>query len=325
MAKAFNLMTLLEGLGVTALTSPELTGEWESKLGSMERGELSRKQFMAEIAQMTEDMVAKAKNFEHDTIPGDFGTLTTPCPKCGGVMKETYKKFQCGSCDYGLWKTVAGRQFEGAEIETLIKERQVGPLNGFRNKMGRPFAALIKLNDEHQPAFDFGNSDDSSTEPVDFSGVSSVGACPKCKANVYPYVTSYVCEKSVGPEKSCTFRSGQIILQQPVDNEQMSKLLTAGKTDLLKEFVSSRTRRKFSAFLALDKDGKVVFEFEPRPVKAGAETKDKAAPKKTTGKAAAEDEAKAVKKVAAKKPAAKKPAAKKPVAKKATAKKPAAK
>jgi DNA topoisomerase-3 len=99
MAKAFNLMTLLEGLGVTALTSPELTGEWESKLGSMERGELSRKQFMAEIAQMTEDMVAKAKNFEHDTIPGDFGTLTTPCPKCGGVMKETYKKFQCGSCE----------------------------------------------------------------------------------------------------------------------------------------------------------------------------------------------------------------------------------
>ena len=325
MAKAFNLMTLLEGLGVTALTSPELTGEWESKLGSMERGELSRKQFMAEIAQMTEDMVAKAKNFEHDTIPGDFGTLTTPCPKCGGVMKETYKKFQCGSCDYGLWKTVAGRQFEGAEIETLIKERRVGPLNGFRNKMGRPFAALIKLNDEHQPAFDFGNSDDSSTEPVDFSGVSSVGACPKCKANVYPYVTSYVCEKSVGPEKSCTFRSGQIILQQPVDNEQMSKLLTAGKTDLLKEFVSSRTRRKFSAFLALDKDGKVVFEFEPRPVKAGATAKDKAAPKKTTGKAAAEDEAKAVKKVAAKKPAAKKLAAKKPVAKKAAAKKPAAK
>ncbi len=104
MAKAFNLMTLLEGLGVTALTSPELTGEWESKLASMERGELSRQQFMAEIAQMTEDMVAKAKNFEHDTIPGDFGTLTTPCPKCGGVMKETYKKFQCGSCDYGRWR-----------------------------------------------------------------------------------------------------------------------------------------------------------------------------------------------------------------------------
>ena len=316
MAKAFNLMTLLNGLGVTALTSPELTGEWESKLGSMERGELSRKQFMAEIAQMTEDMVAKAKNYEHDTIPGDFGTLTTPCPKCGGVVKETYKKFQCGSCDYGLWKTVAGRQFEPAEIETLIKERQVGPLNGFRNKMGRPFAALVKLNDEHQPAFDFGQSDDASSEPVDFSGVASVGKCPKCAANVYPYVTSYVCEKSVGPEKSCTFRSGQIILQQPIDTEQMSKLLTSGKTDLLKEFVSARTRRKFSAFLALGKDGKVGFEFEPRPEK-------KAATKAPAKAKATGDAAEPVKKAAAKKPAAKK-AANAP-AKKTAAKKPAAK
>ena len=183
--------------------------------------------------------------------------------------------------------------------------------------MGRPFAALIKLNDEHQPAFDFGNSDDSSTEPVDFSGVTSVGKCPKCAANVYPYVTSYVCEKSVGPDKTCTFRSGQIILQQPIDTEQMSKLLTAGKTDLLKEFVSSRTRRKFSAFLALDKDGKVSFEFEPRPVKAGAAAKAKAAPKKATVKEADSEEAQPAKKAAAKKPAAKKAAAKKPAAKSA--------
>jgi DNA topoisomerase III len=30
-------------------------------------------------------------------------------------------------------------------------------------------------------------------------------------------------------------------------------------------FVSARTKRKFSAFLVRDKDGKVGFEFEPRP------------------------------------------------------------
>jgi DNA topoisomerase-3 len=129
---------------------------------------------------------------------------------------------------------------------------------------------------------------------------------------VYPYVTSYVCEKSVGPEKNCTFRSGQIILQQPIDAEQMSKLLSNGKTDLLKEFVSARTRRKFSAFLALDKDGKVGFEFEPRPVKAGAAAK---------AKAADSDSETPEKKPAAKKPAAKKAAAKKPAAKKPAAKK----
>jgi hypothetical protein len=82
--------------------------------------------------------------------------LTAPCPRCGGQIRETYKKFQCGNCDYALWKIVAGRQFEPAEIDTLLTEGQIGPLTGFRNKMGRTFAAAIKLNDKMEPEFDFG-------------------------------------------------------------------------------------------------------------------------------------------------------------------------
>ncbi|MFX8067534.1 hypothetical protein ABTK78_20840, partial [Acinetobacter baumannii] len=77
-------MTLLRGLEVEDLTKPELTGDWESKLAAMEKGKLKREQFMAEIAAMTEKMVAKAKGYDRDTIPGDYATLKTPCPKCGG-------------------------------------------------------------------------------------------------------------------------------------------------------------------------------------------------------------------------------------------------
>ena len=84
---------------------------------------------------------------------------------------------------------------------------------------------------------------------------------------------AYVCEKSVGPEKSCDFRSGKVILQQAVEPEQMQKLLTTGRTDLLKDFVSSRTRRKFSAYLVRGADGKVGFEFEKREPKPKATAK----------------------------------------------------
>ncbi len=264
-AKGFSLMTLLNGLGVTELTQPELTGEWEWKLGRIEKGEFTRAEFMREIAEMTRHIVERAKTFDSDTIPGDFGVLTAPCPRCGGQIRETYKKFQCGGCDYSLWKIVAGRQFEPAEIDTLITEGQIGPLTGFRNKMGRTFAAAIKLNDNKEPEFDFGQdkADAADAEPVDFSGQQSLGKCPKCAAGVYDHGTSYVCEKSVGPAKTCDFRSGKIILQQPIDAAQMQKLLADGKTDLLKEFVSNRTRRKFSAYL-VDKDGKVGFEFEKK-------------------------------------------------------------
>ncbi|WP_153111167.1 DNA topoisomerase III [Propionivibrio limicola] len=298
-AKAFTLMTLLNGLGIPELTAPELTGEWEHKLARMERGELSRDAFMKEIAAMTQHIVDRAKTFDSDTIPGDFGELTTPCPKCGGKVKETYKKFQCQACDFALWKIVAGRQYEAAEIEQLLSERKIGPLTGFRNKMGRPFNAIIKLNAELQPEFDFGQGsvgEDGQAEEVDFSGQPSLGACPKCGARVFEHGMAYVCEKSVGPEKSCDFRSGKVILQQPITPEQMTKLLNEGRTDLLKEFISSRTRRKFSAFLVRGTDGKVGFEFEKREAKAkpaakskkAADGKTEAAPaKKTTRKKAA--------------------------------------
>ncbi|THF64542.1 DNA topoisomerase III [Pseudothauera nasutitermitis] len=273
-AKAFSLITLLKGLGVSALTSPELTGGWEYKLARMERGELSREAFMAEIAEMAREVVERAKRFESDTVPGDFITLKTPCPKCGGTVKENYKKFACQACDWSTWKIVAGRQFEYDEIETLLRTGKVGPLTGFRNKMGRLFNAEIVLNDEKQPTFDFGQpKDDENAEEVDFSGQESLGPCPKCGGGVFEHGMAYVCGKSVGPAKSCDFRSGKIILQQPIERAQMSKLLAEGKTDLLRGFVSARTRRKFSAFLVRGTDGKVGFEFEAKTPKAGAADK----------------------------------------------------
>ncbi len=269
-AKAFSLITLLRGLGVTELASPELTGEWEYKLAQMERGKLSRDEFMGHITALAQDIVDRAKRYESDTVPGDFSTLKTPCPKCGGEVKENYKKFACQSCDWSAWKIVAGRQFEVEEMETLLRDGKAGPLTGFRNKMGRPFDAEIRLNDDKLPEFDFGQPrEGEEAEPVDFSDRESLGKCPKCGASVFEHGNAYLCERSVGPAKSCDFRSGQVILQQPVERAQMEKLLAEGKTDLLTGFVSARTRRKFSAFLVRDKDGKVGFEFEPRAPKDG--------------------------------------------------------
>ena len=157
MAKAFSLITLLRGLEIPQLCSPELTGEWEFKLNLMARGKMKRDEFMQEIAAATRDIVAKAKLHESDTVPGDYGKLNVPCPKCGGEILENYKKFQCQKCDFALWKIVASRQLEISEVEELITKGVVGPLQGFRSKQGFPFAAIIKMNAEFKPEFDFGN------------------------------------------------------------------------------------------------------------------------------------------------------------------------
>jgi DNA topoisomerase-3 len=90
---------------------------------------------------------------------------------------------------------------------------------------------------------------------------------------------AYVCEKAVGTARTCDFRSGKVILQQPVDRAQMTRLLTTGRTDLLTGFISARTRRKFSAFLVRGADGKVGFEFEKKEARkpaAGGKEKEKA-------------------------------------------------
>ena len=67
---------------------------------------MSREEFMQEIAAMTQHIVDRAKSYDSDTIPGDFGGSACPVPGSGGgKIKETYKKFQCQSCDYGLGRS----------------------------------------------------------------------------------------------------------------------------------------------------------------------------------------------------------------------------
>ena len=326
-AKAFQLMTLLRGLDVTELTAPELTGEWEHKLSLMEKGAMSREAFMREIAQMTQIIVKRAKEYDSDTIPGDYATLATPCPNCGGRVRENYRRFACvgektpgdTGCGFSISKIPGGRQFETPEVEQFLQNREIGPLQGFRSKMGRPFAAILKIvpDDETKNLkleFDFGQSnDDENSEPVDFGGQESLGKCPKSGGDVYELGLSYVCEHAINPPKTCDFKTGKIILQQEVGPDQVRKLLETGRTDLLPGFKSSRTNRFFKAFLVWDAaKGKVGFEFEPR--KPGAKT----APVKVA-KAGPADDAVAVLPVAKKVPAKKKTPARKTASKKSAA------
>jgi DNA topoisomerase-3 len=342
-AKAFQLMTLLRGLGVEDLTKPELTGNWEYQLAEMEKGHLGRDTFMRSIAEMAERIVKKAKEYDRDTIPGDYATLATPCPNCGGVVKENYRRYTCtgkasasgpsgaagdgNGCGFSISKIPGGRAFELAEVETFLRDKRIGPLEGFRSKAGWPFTAEIKLvrddeSDNWKLEFDFGEDarrEGESGEPVDFGEQEPLGKCPKTQGNVYEFGSNYVCEHSVGPQPSCDFKSGKVILQQPVAREQMTKLLTSGATDLLDGFVSNKTRRKFKARLQWDaKEGKVVFAFEPRPERRPAAKK--AAPS-TAAKQASANESSANAASATKSPPAKAPTTKATAVKRVVAKK----
>jgi len=202
------------------------------------------------------------------------------------VVKENYRRYTCtgksgdeAGCGFSFGKTPAGRTFELAEVEQFLRDKKIGPLEGFRSKAGWPFTAEIalKYSDEDKNwklEFDFGDdkAGEETGELVDFSGSESLGKCPKCGSPVHEHGSNYVCEKAVPtlaqPTPSCDFKTGKIILQQVVSREQAFKLLETGKTDLLDKFISNKTRRSFKAFLAWNAEaGKVGFEFEPRTSK----------------------------------------------------------
>src|SRR5262245_39275252 len=160
--KAFSLLFALKHFGVSEITSPELTGDWEYKLKLMESAKLPRAEFMEHIEQVTRDLVERIRKGE---IPEDaFATVEVPCPKCGGVVQENYRKFQCQKCDFSVWKVTASREWSPEEVAELISKRYIGPLTGFRSRMGKPFSAGVKLTDEFRTEFDFGQAANDSTE-----------------------------------------------------------------------------------------------------------------------------------------------------------------
>jgi len=232
------------------------------------------------VRQLAIRRLARLKELK--LVPKNNAMLSTPCPKCAGVVKEGVDSFACvgvngeASCGFTFKKEYAERHFSVAEAEVLLRDHKIGPLPGFRSKAGFYFTSsmVMKLDEKsgaYKVVFDFGKDkkEEGEASEVDFSGQQSLGACPKCAAEVYERGSNYVCVNSVptakNPEASCDFKTGSNVLQQPISHEQVRKLLSTGRTDLLDGFLSSRTQRKFKAMLVWDaKAGKVNFEFESK-------------------------------------------------------------
>ena len=288
-AKGIKLITALREIKIEALSSPELTGEWEYKLKQIEAGKFQRDAFMEEIRNLVANVIKKIKDaaghMNSESMSGNFKDLEAKCPKCGSTagFKETFKAYDCknAECKLVVWKTVSSRELEPEEVRTLLDTGSVGPLKGFKSKMGRPFEAKLALSEgtEWKTTFDFGDGGVRNNEPFNKEAATLiVETCPVCeKGGIYDAGNAYACEHGLGPEKKCAFRMGKMILQREISPDDVRKICAEGKTSLLTKFISKKGR-PFNAFLVLDKkSGKVGFEFEERKPKA---------PKKSAAKAA---------------------------------------
>jgi len=267
--KAKTLLRLLRALEIHELTRAELTGEWEQKLKLIESAEFSSDEFMRHIRAMTGEIVTAAQGCDVDQIDGQYVTLDAPCPKCGGAgtVRENYRKYVCGSggCDFFIWKSMAARELAPAEAEALLRDKRVGPLDGFRSRTGAEFSAELIIKNDTTVTFDF--DDDAADDTVDPANCERVGECPKCRAAVVDTGKKYACANAVGDKPACDFTVGRQILSRAIEPAEARQMLADGKSALLQGFVSKRNKRQFAAYLTLDlagKTGKLGFEFEPR-------------------------------------------------------------
>ncbi|MEA2377158.1 MAG: topoisomerase, partial [Thermoleophilaceae bacterium] len=156
--KGIQVIRLLNG---HQLTSPELTGNWEHRLGRIEQGEDSRQAFMRDIAKFTEETVQELDKLKVVQIER---AKLGPCPICGREISENRKGFSCWSrddpgCGFVIWKKKAGKSLPVAVAKELIASlkdsrergedpgvgRTEKPVTGFRGRSGRTFRAKLRL------------------------------------------------------------------------------------------------------------------------------------------------------------------------------------
>lgn len=276
-ARAESLIRFLDALAIDALTSPSMTGEWEQKLRLIERKQLSRKTFMDGICAMTTQIVDKARNFVEEEV--ESHEVDIPNPIDGSKLIETFRAYKSKDGKFIIYKTIGNRKISEEEVRELVTKGKVGPLEGFKSKMGRPYTATLKLDENFAVKFQFGdNPDGTERRPENLEDAPVVGKCPKsamglCKCKTGELVeteTAYVCRCPKGEERKCSFRLGKTMLSHTITRAEIESLTNTGKTPVIEDFVSKRTKKKFSAALALDARGGISFEFAKKTGGRGA-------------------------------------------------------
>ncbi len=271
------LIQLVREMDIEGLYSPKLTGDWEYKLRQMEQGQLKRDAFMKEIISYTNDIVSKARARADELKNQNFPDLKVPCPMCGAdSLKQTDATYECREpeCKFKAKKHIAGRLLTEDEAKQLFTTKHVGPLTGFKSKFNKPFDAALELDAKFKINFVFDNDDNDAVELTEEQLIGEVDLADGRHVKIYQSDKAYHLPEVVTKKDPNGIRIGKVILQHEITIDQVLKLVSIGKTDVIKGFVSNRTKRKFDAYLTFDpKEGKLGFDFPPRPAKKAAAKK----------------------------------------------------
>ncbi len=279
--KGLRLIQVIREIGADDLASPSMTGDWEFKLRQMEQGILTRPEFMREIIGFTKKIVDSAKSHAEELKNRVFPDLECKCPSCGSFgLRQTDATFECRAedCKFKAKKHIAGRELKPEEAIELLTKGFVGPLDGFRSRFNKPFEAALELDEKFKVNFVFEGDNEKDVELTEDMIISRPKLPSGEEAPIYETEKAFIIPAIATKKEPKGLRIGKTILQRNLTVDQVEKIVTGGKTDLLQGFVSNRTKRKFSAHLKWDADSeKIVFEFDNTKKKTAKKAAKKAA------------------------------------------------
>lgn len=297
--RGMDLIDLLSKIGLSTLSSPELTGEWEYRLKQMESGKLQREAFMKDIRRYTADIVECVQDYMKN---GKNPDLNIQCPACrNAVLSSRVDAVSCTECKFRIRRVHAGLGLNDEQLTELILKRELPVMEGFRSKFGKPFKAGLRLvapeKEKGVWKAEFYFDDDKKEEKETTGPQASLGKV-KVKDQGELELQENDKQWSVPEFRQSSGKSGfsmsRVILGKEIDIEQLYRVLSEGKSELITGFISQRTNRPFDAFLVLDeKKGNVSFEFPPREPRKKTAGKTTADSKFTAADATVEDLSKA--------------------------------
>ncbi len=299
--RGMDLIDLLGKIGLSTLSSPELTGDWEYRLKQMESGKLERARFMDDIRTYTTEIVDSVRDYMKN---GKNPDLAIVCPSCGAIgLGSRVDAVSCHACKFRLRRVHAGLGLSDEQLEELITKRELPVMEGFRSKFGKPFKAGLRLvapeseRGSWKAEFYFDDAKDNKEKETDLPQnslglmtVAGQGELEVLETEKQWLVPQFMQSGKTG---KMGFSMSRNILGKEIEEEQLRRVLAEGKSELITGFVSQRTHRPFDAFLVLDaKKGNVAFEFPPREARPKG-AKGKSESKFTAADATAEDLTKA--------------------------------
>ncbi len=296
--RGMDLIDLLCKIGLSTLSSPELTGDWEYRLKQMENGKLGRDTFMADIRTYTSEIVDSVRDYMKN---GKNPDLPVTCPSCGAVgLGSRVDAVSCHACKFRLRRVHAGLGLSDVQLSELIEKRELPVMDGFRSKFGKPFKAGLRLlapeTDKGSWKAEFYFDDAKAPASREASlPQKSLGCLPvmgQGELEVLETEKQWLVPEfdQGGKAGKKGFSMSRTILGLPIEEGQMRRVLAEGKSELITGFVSQRTHRPFDAFLVLDaKKGNVAFEFPPREPRRKGAARGSAESKFTAADATSED------------------------------------